>query len=236
MSLDILNLWLYVELIPTERERTTASGIALPDSWWPKQDSSALVLGVGDGLPLDGGGRVRPLAEPGDLVLIEYGDFRQVEKGRSTQGERGFVWGEAIIGWLDTVRDRPIPAGEWCLIELDERPEKAGNIHLSHKAERPRSGIILECGPGRLLTRRGDHRGRRLTVEGICGEVVGKRVHWGREADVICAGRTKLEWVLVRASDLITVQGEHNERREDVRVLLRRSEVDAGVEQVSRGA
>jgi co-chaperonin GroES (HSP10) len=212
MSLDILNLWLYVELIPTERERTTASGIHLPDQWWSKQDSTALVLSTGDGLPLDGGAVVRPLAEPGDLVLIEYGDFRQVEKGRSTQGERGFVWGEAIIGWLDTVRDRPIPAGEWCLIELDERPEKVGNIHLSHKAERPRSGIILECGPGRLITR-GDHRGRRLSCEEICGsEVAGRRVHWGREADVICAGRTRLQWVLVRARDLMVSEETLAER------------------------
>jgi co-chaperonin GroES (HSP10) len=212
MSLSILNLWLWVELIPAERERTTASGLLLPDSWWPRQDSTALVLSAGDGLPLDGGGMVRPLAEPGDLVLIEYGDFRQVEKGRGAQGERGFVWGEAIIGWLDTVRDRPIPAGEFCLIELDQRPTKQGNILLSDRAERPRSGVVLECGPGRLITR-GDHRGRRLSVEEICGsEVVGRRVHWGREADVICAGRTRLQWVLVRARDLMVSEETLAER------------------------
>jgi co-chaperonin GroES (HSP10) len=220
VCLDIQNLFLYVELLPAERERQTASGIHLPDQWWSRQDSTALVLGVGNGLSLDGGGIVPPMCEPGDLILIEYGDFRQVEKAREGHGERGFVWEPSIIGWLDTENDRPIPANEWCLIRLDEKPEKVGGIHLSHKAERPRSGIILECGPGRLLTRRGDHRGRRLTVDDICGDVVGRRVHWGREADVICAGRTSLQWVLVRASDLITVQGEHN-GREDVRVLLR---------------
>lgn len=207
-DLSILSLFHYVELLAAEEERTTASGIALPSTWWPKQDSTALILASGPGLTLPSGEVLPPMFEAGDLVLLEYGDFRQVEKARDGHGERGFIAEPRLVGWLacdgkDRAKDQPIPANDFVLIRLDERPGREGNIVLSDLAERPRSGVALDCGPGRLITR-GDNAGRRLSCEDICGsEVVGRRVHWGRDADLICVGRTRLQWVMVRAGDLM---------------------------------
>lgn len=206
-TLAVQGLWHYVELLETEKERTTASGIHLPDQWWSRQDSTALVLESGPGLELPSGERLPPMVQPGDLVMLEYGTFDQMEPARDGHGERGFVWEPRLLGWLacdgeDSALDRIVPLGEYCLIRIDERPKQAGAIHLSDKAKRPRSGIIEEVGPG-VLVQRGEHRGRRKPMpEGL----VGRRVHWPESADVVCAGRFRLEWVLIKASDLLAAE------------------------------
>lgn len=213
MTLELRSMWHHIELLPADADRTTASGIHLPQVWGGKQDSTALILQSGPGLDLDGCGTIPPMCQPGDLVLIEYGDFHQVEPVRDGHGARGFIFDPRILAWLacdpeDSTWDRPIPLNDWVCIVPDERPTMTGSIHLSEQAERPKSGIIKEVGPGRLIAR-GDHRGRRLAVEDICGRrVVGSRVYWNDEADVICCGRFKLQWVMIRASDLVAMRWE----------------------------
>lgn len=209
MSLQLQRLWHLVELVPTEKNRTTASGIALPDTYWGRQDSTALVMASGPGLELPGGAVLPPMVQPGDLVLLDSGDFRELQ---DTERRQGFVWETALVAWLACgereTEDRPVPLNEWCLIRLDERPKQAGIVALSDKAERPRSGIIEEVGPGRLVTR-GESAGRRLACEAICGcDLVGRRAHWGADVEIMCAGRYRLTWVLVRASDLMAVEWE----------------------------
>lgn len=200
------SLWHLVELLPAEQERVTPSGILLPQTYWPRQDSTALVLASGPGLTLTSGAVLPPMVQPGDLVLLDYGSFSQLEPARDGHGERGFVWEPQLVGWLacdreDSQRDRILPLGEFVLIAVDERPKTAGSLALTDQAERPMSGIVCEAGPGRLVTR-GQHRGWRLDVP----DLVGRRVHWDRSAEVICAGRFRLQWVMIRASDLIAAE------------------------------
>ena len=208
MNLDFQGLWLHVELLATETERKTPSGIALPESWHPSQDSTAFVLAAGSGLLLDNGDRIPTMCEPGDLIQIEYGDFHPLLGG---DGRQGFVWEPNVLAWLacdpeDSTWDRILPLNEWVLIVPDQKPTSAGDVLLTDKAKRPRSGKIEGVGPGHLITC-GDHRGQRLSCEDICGgELVGRRVHWSETAPVVCAGRFKLTWVLIKASDLIAVE------------------------------
>lgn len=205
-DLQPLSLWHLVELLPAGLDRQTPTGIFLPDQWWSRQDSSAIVLRSGPGLDLDGYGTLPPAAQPGDLVLLDAGDFHPLRNSR-----RGFIADTRLVAWLqcnetDPAKDRPVPLNDWVLIAIDDRPTRAGNIALPDSAARPRSGVTLDVGPGRFITC-GEHKGDRQSVEDICGfGIIGRRVHWGREAEVVCCGRYALQWVLLRAGDLIAVE------------------------------
>lgn len=221
-TLHLRGLWHLVELLETQTGRVTASGIALPDTY-AKNDCCALVLASGPGLDPDGPGFLPPVAQSGDLVLFDYGDFHPLQEGG---GRRGFVYDTRLVGWqscdaADSAQDRPVPLNEWCLVRVEERPKMAGGVALSDKAKRPRSGIVEDAGPGRLITC-GPHKGRRLSCETIAGsELVGRRGHWGKEAEVVCAGRYRLEWVLIKAGDLLAVEMTP---REAVRSLLEQNQ------------
>lgn len=199
-DLQLRGLWHLVRLVETQLE--TSSGIAMPESYW-KNDCCGLVLQSGHGLELDGGGIVPPMAQPGDLVLFDLGDWHPLQ-GKAREG---FVWDPRVAGWLacdpsDSRSDRVVPAGEWVLVEPDVPPAFAGNIHLTERAKHPYAGTVLDVGPGRLVTC-GPHRGWRLPVEEICGrEIVGQRVHWHEKVQTMYVGRQRLQWQLVKASDL----------------------------------
>ena len=174
----------------------------MPETWWRTQDATALVTASGPGLTLDSGGVLPPLVQPMDLVLFDFGSFHPLQE-EGPGARQGFVWEGQLVGWLacdpeDSARDRIVPLNDWVIIRIDERPKEAGSLALSDKAKRPRSGIVEAVGPGRLQTS-GKYRGARLPMP----DIEGHRVHWGREAEVICAGRYRLTWVLIRASDLI---------------------------------
>lgn len=201
------SLWHLVEMLDTNL--SLPSGLVLPDGWW-KNFSTAIVLASGPGLDLDGRESLPPVAEPGDLILFSAGDFKALE-GDSRQG---FVYDLRIAGWVrcdpeDDRNDRVLPANDWVMIRYDERPSKIGNIFLPERTKRRRSGIVIEVGPGRLVAT-GPHKGTRLTVEAMCGrELIGSRVFWSeKDAEAMCAGRTALEYLLVKAEDLLAVEWE----------------------------
>jgi co-chaperonin GroES (HSP10) len=201
-NLSPCGLWHYVELLEAQQDRVTPGGLLLPDSYWPRQDATALVLASGPGLALDGGAVLLPMVEPGDLVLFDYGDFHPLQ-AEGPGARQGFVWEPRLVGWLacdqeDSARDRIVPLNDWVLIQIDERPKTAGILALTDQTARPMSGIVQEMGPGRLVTR-GKHRGQRLPMP----DIAGRRVYWGREAEVVCCGRYTLQWVCIRASDLL---------------------------------
>ena len=202
MSLRLLSLWHEVELLGHEKERVHPSGLLLPGSYWPRQDATALVTASGPGLTLDIGDVLPPMVEPGDLVLLDFGSFHPLqEDGPGVR--QGFVWEGQLVGWLacsgrGSDEDRIEPLNEYVIIHIDERPKEIGSLALSDRAKRPRSGIVEAVGPGRLFMR-GKHQGRRLPMP----DIVGRRVYWGREAEVVCAGRYKLQWVAIRAAELI---------------------------------
>lgn len=201
------SLWHLAELLDTER--TLASGLILPDGWW-KNFSCAIVLDSGPGLDLDGRETIPPIAEPGDIILFSAGDFRALEGDL----RQGFVYDLRIAGWVrcdpeDDRNDRVLPANDWVMVRYDDRPTQVGNILLPERTKRRRSGIVEAVGPGRLLAT-GPHKGTSAACEAICGRnLVGQRVFWcEKTADAMCVGRTELERMLVKAGDLLAVEGD----------------------------
>lgn len=209
MNIQPTSLWHLVRLLDTRRE--LPSGIVLPDEWWTNW-STGLVLASGPGLWLEGGVTVPPIAAPGDLILFSSGDFHALAE----DDRQGFVYDLRVAGWVwcdpqDDVRDRVLPANDFVLVRLDERPRMAGRIHLperQRRMKRRRRGTVMGVGPGRLIAT-GRHRGTRLSVEAILGrDVMGRSVWWSDDADAMCVGRTALEFILARAGDLVAVEEE----------------------------
>ncbi len=73
-----------VELIVDE-QKTTKSGIVLPDTVDKKEQTKGIVVAVGPG-KFQNGARVAPDLKPGDKVLFSkpWGDDKKIEEGEKT--------------------------------------------------------------------------------------------------------------------------------------------------------
>ncbi len=73
-----------VELIVDE-QKTTKSGIVLPDTVDKKEQTKGIVVAVGPG-KFQNGTRVAPDVKPGDKVLFSkpWGDDKKIEEGEKT--------------------------------------------------------------------------------------------------------------------------------------------------------
>jgi co-chaperonin GroES (HSP10) len=197
-SLQPQGLWHLVALAATER--VSKGGIALPDGLWEKW-TTGVVQQSGPGLDLATGLTLAPVAQPGDVLLFEQADFHVLNLDERV----GFVLDTALLGWLEG--DDLLPLNDWVLVETDRAPENAGTLAIADFwRRRPCSGVVRDHGPGRLITH-GKHRGFRRTVTREAGyNLVGSRVRWGRYSDPLCCGVQSLEYLLIRASDLIAVE------------------------------
>lgn len=181
-------------------DRMSKGGIALPERWWTNVNTGVIECS-GPGLELAGGNLLRPVAEPGDIVIFERCDYHELYP----DAQLGFVLDNALVAWLDG--DEVLPLNDWVLVRQDAPPESEGIILRAEAfTRRPRSGVVVDHGPGKLLTY-GKGRGTRRTVEDQVGqEIRGWRVYWGPHAEQLCCGVTSQEWLLVRAGGLIAVE------------------------------
>ncbi len=84
MNIKPLSNRVLVELIVDE-QKTTKSGIVLPDTVDKKEQTKGIVVAVGPG-KFQNGARVAPDVKPGDKVLFSkpWGDDKKIEEGEKT--------------------------------------------------------------------------------------------------------------------------------------------------------
>ncbi len=84
MNIKPLSNRVLVELIVDE-QKTTKSGIVLPDTVDKKEQTKGIVVAVGPG-KFQNGTRVAPDVKPGDKVLFSkpWGDDKKIEEGEKT--------------------------------------------------------------------------------------------------------------------------------------------------------
>ena len=84
MNVKPLSNRVLVELIVDE-QKTTKSGIVLPDTVDKKEQTKGIVVAVGPG-KFQNGTRVAPDVKPGDKVLFSkpWGDDKKIEEGEKT--------------------------------------------------------------------------------------------------------------------------------------------------------
>ncbi|MCL4392217.1 co-chaperone GroES [Patescibacteria group bacterium] len=84
MNVKPLSNRVLVELIVDE-QKTTKSGIVLPDTVDKKEQTKGIVVAVGPG-KFQNGARVAPDLKPGDKVLFSkpWGDDKKIEEGEKT--------------------------------------------------------------------------------------------------------------------------------------------------------
>lgn len=146
---------------------------------------------------------------PGDEVLVERHALQMLGQREACAREEDLL---AVVCYDVDEREMLEPMGEWCLIEPDPwRRETTGGLALPEESQhRPRSGIFLACGPGRL--RQGNAlAGTRKTVAAIVNlpgtcQLQKRRVYFDARAKVMEVGCASVAYTLVRASDLIAVE------------------------------
>ncbi len=84
MNIKPLSNRVLVELIVDE-QKTTKSGIVLPDTVDKEEQTKGIVVAVGPG-KFQNGARVAPDVKPGDKVLFSkrWGDDKKIEEGEKT--------------------------------------------------------------------------------------------------------------------------------------------------------
>jgi hypothetical protein len=127
---------------------------------------------------------------------------------------------EGIVREDDLLGDHPRgaratikPHNDWVKVSI-EAPvcESQGGIILSDRArKKPQSGKDHWHGPGKFR-RTGPYFGTRKSIPAIMGLnedscLVGRTVWWGKEADVLEAGVGHDWFLLIRASDLLLIEG-----------------------------
>ena len=197
-SLKPQGLWHLVELAATER--VSKGGIALPGGW-AENWTTGVVQQSGPGLELATGLALAPVAQPGDVVLFEQGSFHILDLDART----GFVMDTELLGWLEG--DALLPLNDWVLVETDRAPESTGLLEIADFwRRRPKSGIVRDHGPGRLITH-GRYRGTRRPLSRELGyDISGCRVWWGQYSDPLCVGVHSLEYLLLSVDDLLAVE------------------------------
>lgn len=193
-----------VELLdPAER---TSGGIWLPercqDNW-----THGVVRGAGPG-DLIGDQRTVMWLEPGDEALFTMHAFHSLGPPHRV----GWVRDEDVVAY---VRDREVlPYNDWLMIEQDEdEPDPPATIAYAEEwRPKPLHGIIRGVGPG--LFRRGSVLGpSRKPIAWLMGfpwlagpTLMGLRVWWSRECELISMGRETLERVFVQAENLLFIE------------------------------
>jgi len=140
----------------------------------------------------------------GDVILFEEHHLQPF----GVDGE-GLIDERHVLATVDPEADVIYPEGEWVLLDPDPAPKASeGGIYLADRTKvSPRSGVVLECGPGELRLS-GPFAGLRRPVRAIWGldqeePLLDRRAYWERGALVYrCAGQ-----VLVRARDIMALSG-----------------------------
>lgn len=197
--------FLHVVMVkPADR---TSGGIWLPDEC-QVSCNEAEVIAVGPGISAFDGLPSVMHAEVGDRVLFQHHQFQKTDE----KGEEGIVREDDLLAIIPAGTNAVSPHNDWVAITIeDSQKESAGGILLSDRArKRPRSGKILDYGPGKFR-RTGSYVGTRKTIQAIMGLSdpdcpSGKTVHWGVQAEVLEAGVGNDWFLLVRASDLLLME------------------------------
>lgn len=189
----------------TDAPDKTESGLFLPDSMRENYyEAEVLASGPGGFVPVgDTFARWRAWARPGDTILIQKHTFIPLESG----GKIGIVDDENILGNINN-KDVFFPRNDWVKICPDEweNETKGGILIPEEYRHRPKSGTIWDYGPGRMIKYK-HLAGLRMPVRSIMGVdedklLVGSRVYWGDQTEVLEIGQSTVSFVLIRAKDL----------------------------------
>lgn len=212
--------YLRVRIVPAAE--MSAGGIYLPDECRVSVNE-AEVLAVGPGLVVgtDNGGYFTPMwAEVGDRVLFQQHSFQRTD----ADGKEGIVREDDLLAIIPAGCHTVQPHNDWVAVSIEAgAKESQGGIILADRArKRPQCGKILDYGPGKFR-RTGQYFGTRKTIEAIMGlelppgvllgdkYLAGRKVWWGDTSEVLEAGTGDDWFLLVRASDLLLIEGEDDE-------------------------
>jgi chaperonin GroES len=199
----------YLRVAIAKAAEKTESGIWLPEEC-QVSCNEAEVLSVGPGIPAADGLPCVMWAEPGDYVIFQQHSFQKTDE----KGVEGIVREDDLLAIIHEGSEEIRPHNDWVKVSI-EAPlcESQGGIILSDRArKKPQSGKILDWGPGKFR-RTGPYFGTRKSIAAIMGLnedscLVGRTVWWGKEAEVLEAGAGHDWFLLIRASDLLLIEGE----------------------------
>lgn len=195
-----------VRLSP-EREMT-ASGLYLPDTWVENR-CEGQVLANGPEPRLPGNlGQATMWAVPGDLVLFRKHSLNLTDP----EAREGLVHDRDLLAVAYPGEDDELrPLNDYCKILQDEPPWQATDAIAYAEEDRPRpmSGILKAFGPGKVR-KAGPFAGTRRPCAHLWGmsiraadNLLGKRVYWHRQCEALAIGRETLEFLLLKADDLV---------------------------------
>lgn len=196
--------WYHVRL--SEASEASAGGIWLPAS--ARQNwTEAKVMGAGPGMEIPTWGHPHRLksvmwADPGETILFQRHHYRTL----GDDHQEGLVRDEHLVAVIDS--DGTLsPATDWVKIAQDEDVQAEGTVLYAEEwRPKPMHGQVADVGPGQVRLR-GPFTGTRRPVEEETGTfLIGRRVWWDPSVEVLAVGRESLEWVLIRACDLMAVE------------------------------
>jgi co-chaperonin GroES (HSP10) len=160
-----------------------------------------------------GPGRLLPGFEERIIVWLMVGDtilFSEENLQALGKSGEGLIAEDHVLATVDPVTNVIYPEGEWVLLDPDPAPAVSRlGIHLADRARPlPRSGVIMDLGPGDLRVH-GPLAGVRAAPRHLWSlepdePLLGRRAFWSKEATIHWAARQ----VLVRARDLICLEGD----------------------------
>lgn len=179
-------------------------GIYLPDHW-QENWVQGTVLARGPGLTVPLGEDDQTLAPMwaavGDEVLFEKHDLNLFD----APDRIGSVADDRLVGLIRKGDLHPL--NDWVQVEQDPDPAPTSVI-VTPDEYRPKatSGMVLDWGPGRLRMT-GPLYGTRKLVNEIMGlDAMAlnwhTRVYWDGIVDTLAVGRSRLEYVFIRADDI----------------------------------
>lgn len=199
----------------------TEGGIALPDMC-QINNQEAEVLGVPDGLlipdfddlPDNRFWRTTIWPEVGDTVFFLKNALHplteDMREGVVRQGDLLAVLGES---------GQVFPMNDYVQLELEEWEEKKGSILTPELAQhRPHYGTIRAIGPGvmnpktflldRTVFKLDSSLKEEYGYDAGKAErrLIGRRVHFIRSAEVHECGRTRVDFILIKADSLVVVE------------------------------
>lgn len=121
----------------------------------------------------------------------------------------GWVRDEDVVAHIHRFRPgEPFPANDWVMIRQDpDEPDPSAAIAYAEEwRPKPTHGTILDYGPGKPVWT-GPLQGTRKPVQWLVTaehrDIVGKRVWWGRDHEMLSVGREHLEALFIRAEELL---------------------------------
>jgi co-chaperonin GroES (HSP10) len=202
----------YLRVQISKAAEQTSGGIWLPEEC-QVSCNEAEVLSVGPGIPAADGFPCVMWAEPGDHVLFQQHSFQKTDE----RGVEGIVREDDLLAIIPQGEETIQPHNDWVKVSIEapERESQGGILLADRARKKPQSGKIMAHGPGKFR-RTGPYFGTRKSIPAIMGLnedscLVGRKVWWGREADVLEAGAGHDWFLLIRASDLLLIEGECDE-------------------------